>query len=745
MATLTPRQEELLANLDRLWQSHASPAPSSSTYSKTPLTLKNYYASRAPQPALASAAPLPPAIASFYDRAAACKAASSAVLEHTQASLDLLQEMEDRHASVVALTGALYESFETLLHELDELEAKLKAMETPLPYFTRITALAKVLGGHIDYSSGANNGQVHVRPYTFGTIDPTSSSFADAIRTIDECTAYLEQHMEFKDTAMYMGAYTQLLANASQCLKDYAVASLESAKDQVISANAKQAAHADVFDPMSNYYVQFHVAAPACQAITNHFQQRATAPGTELYLAEVLDAYVSQRVALLLPAISASLGTLDASSSDIVHVLRVGCQYLVRLCQAEHQLFQHMFGAPPTASIFLPMQLQDDDNDGDEEPDDDAFQRLVLQLCYPLYQCVRPRLIKEQDLEVLCESIEVLRSEIMEAQIRPRGSLFGEDKVARAAGVGVATEVLEAAIERMVGDAQERLILCTQKFIRDEIEGFQPSPADLQYPEKLQAPSVYATWYPTLEHTLMCLSKVYRYLNRHIFEELAQEAVCICTASLKMASADITGPCDGGLFLIKHLLTLRERITPFDIQFAVTEKSLDFTSTTDAMGNMLSDAFSLSLENSLLGLITHGIPHVNTTTSDVKKDLEHELKRSCTTFIEFALQTLGGPLTLLLRKATATKPSKLPPLPAVASVLHDFIQHLQVQAPPLQQAIHNYLMHASTEAILFQPIQNGLVASTEQLKALLEQQYALADRVDCDAQIQVALAFILQL
>ncbi|KNC71702.1 hypothetical protein SARC_15758, partial [Sphaeroforma arctica JP610] len=36
---------------------------------------------------------------------------------------------------------------------------------------------------------------------------------------------------------------------------------------------------------------------------------------------------------------------------------------------------------------------------------------------------------------------------------------------------------------------------------------------------------------------------------------------------------------DGLLFLIKHLLTLREQIAPFDADFVYNQQSLDFNST----------------------------------------------------------------------------------------------------------------------------------------------------------------------
>ena len=130
---------------------------------------------------------------------------------------------------------------------------------------------------------------------------------------------------------------------------------------------------------------------------------------------------------------------------------------------------------------------------------------------------------------------------------------------------------------------------------------------------------LYASWYPPLRSTLVVLSKIYRAVDMGVFEDLAGEAVGLCTDALKAAALQVccccrccrcflcpSHPCfmrpegpstpqpppplptrarlpllfsaqvtarrgetsDGDLFLVKHLLILREQLTPFDINFS---------------------------------------------------------------------------------------------------------------------------------------------------------------------------------
>jgi hypothetical protein len=159
--------------------------------------------------------------------------------------------------------------------------------------------------------------------------------------------------------------------------------------------------------------------------------------------------------------------------------------------------------------------------------------------------------------------VTILKYEVLDQQITPRGE--------SAAAFGT-------VIQRLLQDVQERLAYRAQLYIRDFVQGFVPSPEDLDYPAKLKSATtttvidpvsgetkheidlsqaspasaarnitaavnvvaatttlpgttstalstptsssiarnertMFATWFPTLERTLLCLSKLYRCLE----------------------------------------------------------------------------------------------------------------------------------------------------------------------------------------------------------------------------------------
>ena len=80
----------------------------------------------------------------------------------------------------------------------------------------------------------------------------------------------------------------------------------------------------------------------------------------------------------------------------------------------------------------------------------------------------------------------------------------------------------------------------------NESESSKPHPSPNVTP--LAPADHHAMWYPTVRRTLLCLSKLYRCVERSTFEGLAFEALRECVKSLEKASAMITAKKVGSCF-----------------------------------------------------------------------------------------------------------------------------------------------------------------------------------------------------
>ena len=52
--------------------------------------------------------------------------------------------------------------------------------------------------------------------------------------------------------------------------------------------------------------------------------------------------------------------------------------------------------------------------------------------------------------------------------------------------------------------------------------------------QKESSPGAYASWYPPVQQTLLCLSKLYRCVEARVFAGLAQDAVSSCTKAVQV-------------------------------------------------------------------------------------------------------------------------------------------------------------------------------------------------------------------
>ncbi|XP_047261186.1 conserved oligomeric Golgi complex subunit 3-like [Capsicum annuum] len=205
---------------------------------------------------------------------------------------------------------------------------------------------------------------------------------------------------------------------------------------------------------------------------------------------------------------------------------------------------------------------------------------------------------------------------------------------------------------------------------------------------------------------------------------------------------------DAQLFLIKHLLILREQIAPFDIEFSVTHKELDFSHLLEHLRRILrgqASIFDWSRSTSLARTLS---PRVLESQIDAKKELEKNLKTTCEEFIMSVTKLVVEPLLSFVTKVTAVKVALsgnqnqkvesgiAKPLKdhafaspeKIAELLQKASTAIDEDLPRVLAKMRLYLQNSSTRAILFKPIKTNILEAHVQVLSLLKKEYTPEDR-----------------
>uniref|UniRef100_A0A7N4P2M8 Conserved oligomeric Golgi complex subunit 3 n=1 Tax=Sarcophilus harrisii TaxID=9305 RepID=A0A7N4P2M8_SARHA len=609
------------------------------------------------------------------------------------------------------------------------------------------------------------------------TLSVNSEGFIPMLAKLDDCITYISSHPNFKDYPVYLLKFKQCLSKAMHLMKTYTVNTLQNLTSQLIKRDPSSVPNSD--NAFTLFYVKFRAAAPKVRTLIEQVEQRSEKiPEYQQLLNEIHQCYLDQRELLLGPSITSTVTELTSQNNrDHCALVRSGCAFMVHVCQDEHQLYNEFFTKPTS-----------------------KLDELLEKLCVSLYDVFRPLIIHVIHLETLSELCGILKNEVLEDHVQNNAEQLG---------------AFAAGVKQMLEDVQERLVYRTHIYIQTDIAGYKPAPGDLAYPDKLvmmeqiaqslkdeqkKVPSetsfsdvrledtqsnslnksgtgdslnprpqatispadLHGMWYPTVRRTLVCLSKLYRCIDRAVFQGLSQEALSACIQSLLGASDSISKnktQVDGQLFLIKHLLILREQIAPFHTEFTIKEISLDLKKTRDAAFKILNPMtvprfFRLNSNNALIEFLLEGTPEIREHYLDSKKDVDRHLKSACEQFIqqqtklfieqleEFmskvsALKTManqGGPKYTLSQQPWA-QPVK------VNDLVSSAYKMIKTKLPLTLRSMSLYLSNKDTEFILFKPVRNNIQQVFQKLHALLKEEFSSEDIqiIACPSMEQVNL------
>jgi len=451
------------------------------------------------------------------------------ILEAVDSALVALNQLNQEYVSVRQKTCALHNACETLLHEQTRLTDNAEAIHEKLSYFQELDSI----------KSRLKNPNLEVN----------SEQFLALLAKLDSCIEYMSKNSQFKDSAQFLIKFNNCLTQVLGQIKTHVMRTLESSTNNLLAKRpTNQKTYSEKGGTLSDdaftlYYGRFRANAPKIKALVSLIEQRSTkAEPYEQALNDIYTCYCHQREQLIGPGVYSSFNDLK-DGRDVCGLVRASCAFMLQVSQDEYQLFRHFFNN--TTPVL-----------------DDMLQRL----CQGLYDLLRPYIISIYHLETLSELCSILKLEMLDDHI-----LSNQNEL----------KAFEIIVKQMLEDVQERLVYRTNIYIKTDILGFSPSSGDLAYPDKLimmediakslsqsksettngdgandeekmvevslnpadgprsRGPTspadLHGMWYPTVRRVLVCLSKLYRCIDRGIFQGLSQEALTNCIESLTVA------------------------------------------------------------------------------------------------------------------------------------------------------------------------------------------------------------------
>ncbi|GMF68709.1 unnamed protein product [Aspergillus oryzae] len=437
-------------------------------------------------------------------------------------------------------------------------------------------------------------------------------------------------------------------------------------------------------------YAKFRVGAPELKQIGLEIQKRAVPPldpeqGTEAEYQSLLNElhanYAAIRGKLIVPLVRKKLNEIaqaPSTSTDLVAFARGSISYIRGVCLDEFDLWGEWFHGQGGLYDFLET------------------------ICEPLYDHLQPRIIHEDKIIKLCQLCALLQTRY----------LFDQEEETEPTDANQLD--FSTLIQPVLEDVQTRLVFRAQAFLRDEIERYKPRPDDLDYPARNKQASISVTdgqisgRKVTATDALANLPKPAKQPEDGADSPSEQDSkwdfesqVSPSNCSL-IASKSVT---DSQLFLMSHLLILKQQIVAFDIEYVAPEVSFDFSGVTNTFWE-LRERGGLFNPRNLMRLVGHGLlPRVVENMLDAKVELDGRLRTVINDFISGFATTM-----------TASLPSKFVDTRNLqrGELIYPTCRNIEKEVPSLRTILNDYLDDVRMKETLVGAVQERVIQIYEE-------------------------------
>lgn len=584
------------------------------------------------------------------------------VLDQTRQVNDQLDSSIKKFRKISQDTGAFIEETKTIYEKQSKLSNLTESIPKALHYFEVLDPIMRRLN------------------HATSPAIVKKSSFTTMLATIDESLRFLDENSDLKDAAAYRIKFKQCLIRACELISHFLTNLLKQTNQEILdktknknSLTGLPSTTRDAF-----LYSKFYTIADTFKIQVSEIVKRSNEKAYNKYhdelnsiLYECFNHYFQTRLRLLTPVIWSHIDEIVVKDKDqgLVKFIQDGKVYFQQLCADEYKLFVEFF--PEKECRF-------------------KINQWFLQLCEPLYDSIRVRVLKETDICTLCDSVTLFAP-------------YYEFEEGSEEYVKQFTDIqYDKLFEPIVQKVQARLILRVQIYVQQNILSYRPtrdvfmisnrrrksktslqggnedattsddnpdpllesylssfknrnilpiSPNDaddkcIDSEESTDKISQLQTYYPPLLKTLALLSKIYEMINSVVFDDLAHHVVHDCIVSLRNAYDMVIKSSAGksdfnnldiSLAYLKNLLMLRDSIQNFNIQYTVNETYLDFSGAEGFFKSLKENGRNVlkkTKSSSILTLARELVPKVVNNMVDARTELISELRNVIKDFTE---------------------------------------------------------------------------------------------------------------
>ncbi|VDK79504.1 unnamed protein product [Litomosoides sigmodontis] len=695
-----------------------------------------------------------------------CKKSTDLLKERYDRCIELVNELRSKYEVVTERTSSLHDACDRMMAHQTQIAAGAEQIRANLYYYTQHESIMKKL----------NTGKFSI----------TGQVFTQILSTIDECLRFLSDHIHYKDSATYITKYQQCLSKAMTVIKMGVMADLEASHNAVkdrhmkLDVDNRRSGYSDD-DTFALFYGVFAARANSIRSALNVAEQHfRDVTEFQLMVADCQQAYFKIRYEMLEPVIKSTIDELRRTHENSSCALtRNGCAFLLRLCDDEFRLYKQFFtvGDDGSGSRSVTVSTPLSPHTSILDPlisGTTSFDDFIESLCRVFYDILRTIIIHNPHLETLTELCTILKVEMIEERCGLMQSVMSVKRLtgytSTEASSSYADNIMNPrngfvrVMTELVGDVVERIVYRTGLYAQSDIAEFTPSSGDLAYPDKLQmmkeiekehaldkdninatsptsAINLYCLWYPTVRRTVLSLSKLFKCLEPLVFQSIARELLAACCQSLEDAAEQIRNSAtektsrsrrflDAELFIVKHLLILREQTSPYKVIMPLGSASsetipqrdyvFDFSKYRTSASQLFHDPrrwFELTSNNAFLEFLLQVPLAVTEAAGDSRRIIDVRLKTHCHNLINTTTDMIVFEFADYIAKAEKAAAVSDFDLAKSDSLNANNMQNFAGQAykklthlwPKIKECFDLYIGCKETENVLLQPIKKRII------------------------------------